>query len=218
MNFKTISPCEDPLIGIVKFFTKRHISHIENYSKFFSDHIEPTFNTMKRIHENYLGAFFQLDQALDGDEWTNDDLIDWLEWRKRNHDSERNLILDFPYELEGSTFYSNVRALSTERDRNIHMEAHAFARNAVRYFDTGNRFVTNTWFTRFLEQLKDESSHQKERREFDPKGTSEPIKIKAISRGYIIKENVHATYSVYLPKQYGRICKSYSRLKRLCKA
>lgn len=140
----------DPSVAGLKFIWDMIVGLIKGYeaekSKLFENHVEPLHQKLLLIHMDYIAGFQELKRHLQDKSKPLPEVVEFLEERRRNKAALRGLAGNITKELEAAE-RRLVRADAWD-------EIKAFTTAIAEYLDASVRFTGSTWFSGYLDLVK----------------------------------------------------------------
>lgn len=211
----TLSKIFDWLVSAIE---KRETNSAQKRRAHFTDHVQPAFEGMGQIHTDYLTNLGELSQSCREMTWAPEEAVRWLRTRSIQYSAERSRLRSIYEEVTNSRMVA-PKPYRTETEAQISTATVKFADAILMYFDSGHRFETVSWYSRFLEKLESDAKFGANRAKvialgIDADGPEGPPD--GDERYRELGFQLDNIVSSVLPERYRAICDAYSALRGLC--
>lgn len=121
-------------------------SYDSQKKKLFDSHVTPLMEGIEEIHRDYISTFLEIRVSLQNREVPEEKLLQFLEDRRHQLASKRNLSIRLAEELSGAE-RRLVRNGTWEAFKN-------FCASIEEYFEASDRIGAPSWYTQFIAFMK----------------------------------------------------------------
>src|SRR3954452_9882734 len=133
----------EPVTGIATLIWSMISSLVSGYSQgqkgLFEAHVSPLQTELTLLHKDYISGFVSVRKALNEDA-APAEVIEFLKGRRRDRESERQLVRDLATELERSK-------TATRLSSGLREALREYCEAVVAYFSSGARVAGISWYS-----------------------------------------------------------------------
>jgi hypothetical protein len=182
---------------------KKKINNL--HKEYFKNHIEPLYEKLKIVHNDYLQSFKELHEILSTDRHVSQDIYDRLNTYRIKYQIER---IELIAAKEG---FAHLQYEITSRhppesdiERRTLRSILNFVENIFKYFPAANDLYELSWYTNFEQRIQELAKTQN--------------RIPSDKEGYMADtlSYIHDALHTYLPDRFRAVVGSYNAIKNQC--